>query len=214
MSISENKRGKAHKKHHSSTYTDDEKKWLVKAEEEERKRGREFMERLKKRWDEQYPEKHKVSKQNRRDNAVRIKREMNINIQGRQNNTNTSDDTSTGHAEWTNEVKINLLTIEERERSRGRGFMKRMKEAWDSIYGGKPMSAQCLKDNAARFWKDKAVANLIEVWDRRDLEPDQAEQTGRYSQNSQNEDCDSKSMEGQENFEARWTRRSREQARR
>ena len=191
----------AHKRHHSSTYTDDEKKWLVKAEEEERKRGRGFMERLKKRWDEQYPEKHKVSKQNLRDNAVRFKREMNINMQGRQNNTNNSDDTSAGHAEWTNEMKINLLTIEERERSRGRGFMKRMKEAWDSIYGDKPMSAQCLRDNAARFRKDKAVANLIEVRDRRDLEPDQAEQTGRYSENSQNEDCDAKSMEGQENFE-------------
>jgi hypothetical protein len=56
-------------------------------------------------------------------------------------------------------MKINLLRIEEQERSRGRGFMKRMKEAWDSIYEDKPVSALCLRDNAARFRKDKAVAN-------------------------------------------------------
>ncbi|CAB3988918.1 Hypothetical predicted protein [Paramuricea clavata] len=77
--------------------------------------------------------------------------------QATQDNINGSDSTSTSNAEWTNEIKINLLRIEEQERSRGRGFMKRMKEAWDSIYLDKPMSAQCLRDNAARFRKDKAV---------------------------------------------------------
>ena len=29
----------AHERHHSSTYTDDEKRWLVKADEEERRKG-------------------------------------------------------------------------------------------------------------------------------------------------------------------------------
>ena len=148
------------------------------------------MDRLKKRWDEQYPEKRNRSKQNLRDNAVRFKRGMNINIQESQNNTNTRDNTSTGHFEWTNEMKINLLRIEEQGRSRGRGFMKRMKEAWDAIYEEKPMSAQCLRDNAARFRKDKAVTNLIEVRDERDLEPDQAGQTENNNENSQNEHCD------------------------
>ena len=89
-------------------------------------------------------------------------------------------------------MKINLLRIEEQERSRGRGFMKRMKEAWDAIYEEKPMSAQCLRDNAARFRKDEAVTNLIEVRDERDLEPDKAEQTENNfnNENSQNEHCD------------------------
>ena len=48
-------------------------------------------------------------------------------------------------------MKINLLKIEEHERLGGRGFIKRMKEAWDAIYGDKPMSAQTLRDNAVRF---------------------------------------------------------------
>jgi hypothetical protein len=98
-------------------------------------------------------------------------------------------------------MKINLLRIEEQERSRGRGFMKRMKEAWDSIYEDKPMSAQCLRDNAARFRKDKAVANLIEVRDRRELEPDQVEQTGSNSENSQSGDWDAENDEDRENVE-------------
>ena len=87
-------------------------------------------------------------------------------------------------------MKINLLRIEKQERRRRRGFMKRIKEAWDAIYEEKPMSVQCLRDNAARFRKDKAVTDLIEVRDERDLEPDQAEQTENNSENSQNEDCD------------------------
>ena len=115
---------------------------------------------------------------------------MNINIQESQNNTSTRDNTSTGHFEWTNEMKINLLRIEEQERSRGRRFMKKMKEAWDPICEEKPMSAQCLRDNAARFRKNEAVTNLIEVRDERDLERDQAEKTENNNENSQNEYCD------------------------
>ena len=191
----------AHRRHYLSTYTDDEKRWLVKVEEEERRRGKGFMERLKRRWDEKYPEKRNMSKQNLRDNAVRFKREININIEATQDNINGSDNTSTSNAKWANERKINLLRIEEQERSRGRGFMKRMKEAWDSIYEDKTMSAQCLGDNAARFRKDKAVANLIEVRDRRELEPDQVEQTGSNSENSQCGDWDAENEEDWENVE-------------
>ena len=191
----------AHRRHYLSTYTDDEKRWLVKVEEEERRRGSGFMERLKRRWDEKYPEKRNMSKQNLKDNAVRFKREININIEATQDNINGSDNTSTSNAEWTNEMKINLLRIEEQERSKGRGFIKRMKEAWDSIYEDKPMSALCLRDNAARFRKDRAVANLIEVRDRRELEPDQVEQTGSNSENSQNGDWDAENEEDRENVE-------------
>ena len=72
-------------------------------------------------------------------------------------------------------MNINLLRIGDQERSKGRGFMKRMKEGWDSIYDDKPVSAQCLRDNAARIRKDKALMNLIEVRDGRDLEIDEIE---------------------------------------
>ena len=43
--------------------------------------------------------------------------------------------------------------------------MKRMKEIWDDIYQNSTMSAQILKDNAAKFHKDKLLLNLIEVRD-------------------------------------------------
>ena len=48
-------------------------------------------------------------------------------------------------------MKVNLLKIEERERNRDRGFMKRIKEAWDDIYENSTINAQTLRDNAARF---------------------------------------------------------------
>ena len=67
-------------------------------------------------------------------------------------------------------MKINLLRIEDQERNKGRGFMKRMKELWDLIYDDKPLSTQCLRDNAARIRKDRELMNLIEVRDGRDLE--------------------------------------------
>ena len=66
-------------------------------------------------------------------------------------------------------MKINILRIEERERSKGRGFMKRMKEARDLIYEDKPMSEQCLRNKAAEIRKYKVVINLMEVQAGRDL---------------------------------------------
>ena len=164
----------AKKRHHLSTYKEAEKKWLMKAEEEERQKGRGFMERLKRRWDEQYPDKSNVSKQNLRDNAVRFKMEVNIDQEINQGETNNVIKRA-GNGEWTNEMKINLLRIEDPEKSKGRGFMKRMKEAWNLIYDDKPVSAQCLRDNAARIRKDKELMNLIEVRDGRDLEVDEME---------------------------------------
>ena len=38
--------------------------------------------------------------------------------------------------------------------------MKRMKEAWDDIYENLTMSAQTLRENAARFCKDNSSRNL------------------------------------------------------
>ena len=39
-------------------------------------------------------------------------------------------------------MKINLLRIEDQERSKERGFMKRIKETWDLIYDDKLVSTQ------------------------------------------------------------------------
>ena len=69
-------------------------------------------------------------------------------------------------------MKVNLLKIEERERNQGRGFMKRMKEAWDDTYKNLTNSAQTLRNNAARFRKDNSLLNLITVRDENDVEPE------------------------------------------
>ena len=71
--------GEAQPRHHMSTYEDDEKRWLVIAADEERSRGTGFMLRLKRRWDEQYPDKRHISKQTLRDNAERFKTEIRRN---------------------------------------------------------------------------------------------------------------------------------------
>ena len=69
-------------------------------------------------------------------------------------------------------MKVNLLKIEELERNQGRGFMKRMKEAWDDTYKNSTNSAQTLRNNAARFRKDNSLLNLIKVTDGNDVEPE------------------------------------------
>ena len=69
-------------------------------------------------------------------------------------------------------MKVNLLKIEERERNRDCGFMKRIKEAWDDIYENSTISAQTLRDNAARFRKDNSLLNLITARDGNNVEPE------------------------------------------
>ena len=64
--------------------------------------------------------------------------------------------------EWTTEMKINLVTMDDEERAKGRGFMKRVKERWDQRYPEYNLaSSQKLRDNAARFKKEPDIMNLI-----------------------------------------------------
>ena len=48
-------------------------------------------------------------------------------------------------AEWVNEIKRNLLRIEEHGRNNGRRLMNEMKEAWNEFYEDITMSAQTLE---------------------------------------------------------------------
>ena len=52
------------------------KRWLVTKADEEQSKGTGFMLKLKRRWDEQYPEKNHISKQNLSDNAARLKKRV------------------------------------------------------------------------------------------------------------------------------------------
>ena len=165
--------GEAQTKQPLSKYPDDEKRWLVTTADEERSKGTGFMLRLKQWWDEQCPEKDRVSKQNLWDNPERFKKELEMDVWSEKAQIEIEEDTPLKSThKWTTEMKVNLLKTEEQERNQGRRFMKKMKEAWDDICENSTISAQTLRDNAARFCKDKSLLNLITVRDGNDVEPE------------------------------------------
>ena len=115
--------GDSQTKHPLSTYADDEKRWLVTTADEEWSKGTGFMLRLKRRWGEQYPEKNSVSKQNLRDNAARLKKELETNVGSEKAQVEIEEGTTLNNTnKWTTDMKVNLLKIEER-------VMKRTKKA-------------------------------------------------------------------------------------
>ena len=112
--------------------------------------------------------------QNLRDNAGRFRLEMNEpntaneiqqEMVDQNRNTNNKNAAKT-NSKWTNEMKLELLKTDREERSKGRGFMKQMKERWNDKYPCLPVTAQCLRDNAVRISKDKALLNLLGVQDQ------------------------------------------------
>ena len=61
--------------------------------------------------------------------------------------------------------------LDEEERAKGRGFMKRVKERWDVKYPEyQSVSWQKLRDNAARFKKEQEIKNLILVRRREEVQ--------------------------------------------
>ena len=77
-----------------------------------------FMLTLKRRWEEQYPEKNHVSKEILRDVAARFKKELESNVVSEKAQIEIEEDTTLNNTnKWTTEMKVNLLKIEERERN-------------------------------------------------------------------------------------------------
>ena len=115
------------------------------------------------------------------DNARRFKTEGWRRNRGANENVDEKLKTrrETGHErrslEWTTEMKILLVTLDEEERAKGRGFMKRIKERWDMKYSEyQAASWQKLRDNVARFKKEPEIRNLILVRQRQEVEMDVA----------------------------------------
>lgn len=81
--------------------------------------------------------------------------------------------------------KSELVQINEQEKSRGRGFMQRVKDIWDSEFPDLTfLSKQSLRDNAARFQKDPEIMHAVLV-KRRYAEEDE---TGGVEVQVSNED--------------------------
>ena len=117
-------------------WNDEQKHKIVEIVIQERRRGKYFMRRVKERWHAEYPGIVR-STQNLIDNARRFKKEglgrqaeienqNEVEVQqqiGEQNRTSL---------EWTTEMKIVLVMLDQEERANGRGFMKQVKERWDA----------------------------------------------------------------------------------
>ena len=111
-------------------------------------------------------------------------------------------------------MKLNLIKIKKRERSRDRGFMNRMKEAWDDMYKDSTMSTETLRDNGARFRKGNLLFKLIKVRDGNDLEVEviqiRATEPIKILENfEENEENEEESMENNNKEEDEETRFAR-----
>ena len=68
-------------------------------------------------------------------------------------------------------MKIVLVTLDQEERAKGRGFMKRVKDRWDAKYPEyQSASWQKLRDNAARFKKDPELKDIMLVQQREQIQ--------------------------------------------
>ena len=152
-------------------WTDEEKKRVVEMDMEERMKGKNFMKRIKERWHQEYPEKQRTA-QNLIDNAKRFAKEGWGRVQEDSVNSEAQKrDTQSKNVEWTTEVKVRLVQIDDEERKRGKGFMERVKERWvDQYPEHATASIQKLRDNAARFRKEQTITNLILVRQRNEVE--------------------------------------------
>ena len=132
------------------------------------------MRRVKERWDAEYPGIARTA-QNLIENARRFKKEGwgrsfeidnrdEVEVQQLLNNNRTS-------LEWTTEMRIVLVTLDQEERANGRGFMKRVKDRWDAKYPEyQSTSWQKLRDNAARFKKDPELIDIMFVRQREQIQ--------------------------------------------
>ena len=58
--------------------------------------------------------------------------------------------------DWTTEIKIKTVKIDDEELSKGRGFMKRVKERWELEFPEKAsISMHNFRNNAPRFKKNR-----------------------------------------------------------
>ena len=167
-------------------WSDFEKIRLVLIDMEEREKGYRFMERIKKRWDREFPNKNHSLK-NLRNSAVRFKKDKDIAVWLRNIRSSHSDQIQLESFEtvqeskkvkWTNEMKVKLLQIETEVRKKGRGYMQRLKIEWDMQYPEfNEMKAQCLRDNAAKFKKNKTIMNLVLIRNREHFQNEDVDQS-------------------------------------
>ena len=158
-------------------WTNEQKHRIVEIDMLERRRRENFMRRVKERWDAEYPGIARTAQESQEliDNTRRFKKEGwgrpvkidnrdEVEVQQQMNNNRTS-------LEWTTEMKLVLVTLDQEELAKGRGFMKRVKGRWDAKYPEyQSASWQKLRDNAARFKKDPELKDIMLVQQREQIQ--------------------------------------------
>ena len=103
-------------------WTDEEKRRIACINLEERQKRKNFMKRIKDRWDDEFPGKRRTA-QNLVDNVSRFEKEGWGGEIVRNQTTKIQI-----HTQWNIEMKIRLIIIDEEERQKSRGFMKQVEE--------------------------------------------------------------------------------------
>ena len=135
------------------------------------------MKRIKTRWDLQSPESRSTA--NLEDNTKRFKKkrwgnmwEQEEPIVGR-----TIPEKNNKQLNCTTKMKIDVVTLDKEERSKGMGFMKRVEEKWDQKYPEYHQASwQKLRDDAVWFKKEPELINLILVGKGEEQPQDQGQQ--------------------------------------
>ena len=136
------------------------------------------MKRVKGRWNTEYPASRRTA-QNLIDNARRFKKKgwgRPAELENRdetevQQQTQVVGEQQRKSTEWTTEMKMVLVMLDEDERPNGRGFMKRVKDRWNMKYPEHESARwQKLRDNSTRFEKDPEIKNLIPMRRRKEVQ--------------------------------------------
>ena len=127
------------------------KRRIVEIDHQERGKRKNFMKRIERRWDLEFPESKRTT-QILVDNARRFKKEGWRNIAEREEPLaeEATHKNMNKQLNWTTDMKIDVVIMDKEERAKRRGFMKRVKERWDQKYPEyQQASWQKLRDDAA-----------------------------------------------------------------
>ena len=122
-------------------WTEEQKRKLVEIDTQERRRGKNFMKRMKARWDMEYPASRRTA-QNLIDNARRLKKKgwgRPAELEDRdetevQQQTQVIREQQRKSIKWTTEMKIVFAMLDEEKRAKDKRFMKRVKDRWNRKY--------------------------------------------------------------------------------
>ena len=106
-------------------WSEEQKHRIVEIDHQERRKGKNYMKRIKRRWDLDFPESKRMA-QNLIDNARRFKKEGGGNMAEQEEPmveqaTNVNNNKQLN---WTTDMKIDVVIMDKEERAKGRGFMK------------------------------------------------------------------------------------------